>query len=126
VRDLNVAVDVLAKLGSDRAQVPPGVFVEELTSLSIKQPKPITSDASTPSVQVLTIVLSWTQVFFDYIKEHTLPLDKGEAAQIVRRSKNYVLVDNQLYRHGTSSVVLLKCITAEEGRVLLDEIHSGC
>jgi hypothetical protein len=34
VRNLNVVVDILAKLGSDRAQVPPGVFVEELTSLS--------------------------------------------------------------------------------------------
>jgi hypothetical protein len=126
VRDLNVAADVLAKLGSDRAQVPPDVFVEELTSPSIKQPEPVTSDASTPSVQVLTIILSWTQVFFDSIKEHTLPLDKGETTQIVRRSKNYVLVGNQLYRHGTSSVVLLKRITAEEGRELLDEIHSSC
>ena len=27
MRDLNVAADVLAKLGSDRAQVPPDVFV---------------------------------------------------------------------------------------------------
>jgi ribonuclease HI len=30
VCDLNVAADVLAKLGSNRAHVPPGVFVEEL------------------------------------------------------------------------------------------------
>ena len=27
MRDLNVAADVLAKLGSDRAQVPPDVFI---------------------------------------------------------------------------------------------------
>jgi ribonuclease HI len=58
VRDLNVAADILAKLGSDRAQVPPGIFVEELTSPSIKQPKPVTSDALAPNVQVLTIVPS--------------------------------------------------------------------
>jgi hypothetical protein len=126
VRDLNVAVDVLAKLGSDRAQVPPGMFVEELTSLFIKQPEPVTSDALASSVQVLTILTSWTQVFIDYIIEHKLPADKGEATQIVRRSKNYVLVGNQLYRHGASSSVLLKCITTEEGKELLDEIHSGC
>jgi ribonuclease HI len=126
VRDLNVVADVLAKLRSDKAQVPPGVFVEELTSPSIKQPKPVTSNDTAPSVQVLTIVSSWTQVFIDYIKEHKLPTDKGEAAQIVRRSKNYVLVGNQLYRRGASSDILLKCITAEESRDLLDEIHSGC
>ena len=32
LRDSNVAADVLAKLGSDRAKVPPGIFVEELTA----------------------------------------------------------------------------------------------
>jgi hypothetical protein len=37
--DSNVAADVLAKLGSDRALVPPSVFVEELIVPSIKQPK---------------------------------------------------------------------------------------
>ena len=39
LRDSNVAADILAKLGSDRAKVPPGVFVEELTMPSIKQPE---------------------------------------------------------------------------------------
>jgi hypothetical protein len=36
LRDSNVAADVLAKLGSDRVKVPPGVFVKELPSPSIK------------------------------------------------------------------------------------------
>ena len=36
VRDLNVTADVLAKLGSDRAKVPAGVFVQELNVPSIK------------------------------------------------------------------------------------------
>ena len=43
MRDLNIAADVLAKLGSDRAQVPPDVFVQELQVPSIKQ------EASTPT-----------------------------------------------------------------------------
>ena len=36
--DSNIAADILAKLGSDRAKVPPGVFIEELSAPSIKQP----------------------------------------------------------------------------------------
>jgi ribonuclease HI len=36
LRDSNIAADVLAKLGSDRAKVLPGVFIEELPSPSIK------------------------------------------------------------------------------------------
>jgi hypothetical protein len=34
--DSNIAADVLAKLGSDRAKVPPRVFIKELSAPSIK------------------------------------------------------------------------------------------
>jgi ribonuclease HI len=44
LRDSNIAADVLAKLGSNRAKVPPGVFVEELSSPSIKQSGGITPE----------------------------------------------------------------------------------
>ena len=46
LRDSNIAADVLAKLGSDRAEVPPGVFIEELSAPSIKQPEEITPQIS--------------------------------------------------------------------------------
>ena len=49
-----------------------------------------------------------------------------EAEQITRRSKNYVLVGDRLYRWGASSGVLLKCITPEEGQKILEEIHPEC
>jgi hypothetical protein len=49
LRDSNIAADVLAKLGSDRAKVLPGVFVEELPSLSIKQPGGITPEPPAPT-----------------------------------------------------------------------------
>ena len=70
--------------------------------------------------------LAWTQVFIDYIQDHKLPDNKVEVEQIMRRSKNYVLVGDMLYQWGASSGVLLKCITPEEGQQILEEIHSGC
>ena len=66
------------------------------------------------------------QVFIDYIRDHKLPDDMVEAEQITRKSKNYVLVGNRLYRQGASSGVPLKCITPEEGLKILEEIHSEC
>lgn len=36
-RDLNVGVDIFSKLGSARAEVPSGVFVNELSRPSIKE-----------------------------------------------------------------------------------------
>ena len=43
-RDHNVAADVLSKLGSRRAQVPAGVFVQDLWKPSIKLLEADTSD----------------------------------------------------------------------------------
>ena len=55
-----------------------------------------------------------------------MPAEKEEATRVVRRRKNYVLVGDKLYRRATSSGVLLKCVSFEEGKETLDEIHSGC
>lgn len=130
LRDSNVAADVLAKLRSDRAKVPPGVFVEELTTPSIKQPKTShqmeVDQSAEPSRQILTIQASWMQEFIDYIKDKKLPEDKTEAARVIRRSKNYVLVGDKLYKRAASSGVLLKCVPKDKEIEILDEIHSGC
>jgi ribonuclease HI len=57
VRDNNVAVDVLSKLGSTRAQVPVGVFIHELHAPSIPEPVPSTTDPvpSQPVQEVMMI-----------------------------------------------------------------------
>ncbi|XP_066334508.1 uncharacterized protein [Miscanthus floridulus] len=125
VRYLNVAADVLAKVRSDRALVPAGVFVQELAASSIKQEATPSVDTPMRDVQVLTVTPSWTQVFIDYIRDHKLPADKVEVEQVTRRSRNYVLVGDKLYRRGVSSGVLLKFIIAEEGKEILEEIHAG-
>jgi hypothetical protein len=74
----------------------------------------------------MVITRSWTQDFIDYIKENKLPSNKEEATRIIIRSKNYILVGDNLYRRVASSGVLLKCISREEGKEILEEIHLGC
>jgi hypothetical protein len=74
----------------------------------------------------MIITRSWTQDFIDYIKENKLPANREEAIRIIRRSKNYVLIGDNLYRRVASSGVLLKCITREEGKEIIEEIHLGC
>jgi hypothetical protein len=60
LHDSNIVVDVLAKLGSDRAKVPPDVFIEELSAPSIKQPGEITPELPAKGTQILVITTSWT------------------------------------------------------------------
>jgi hypothetical protein len=49
LHDSNVAADILTKLGSDRMKVPSGVFIEELSAPSIKQPGEITPELLAPT-----------------------------------------------------------------------------
>ena len=43
----------------------------------------------------------------------------------MRRSKQYVLVDGKLWRKNAKEEILMKCITQEDGKHLLDQIHSS-
>jgi hypothetical protein len=127
VRDNNVAADVLSKLGSTRAQVPAGVFVHELHAPSIPELAPPTTDPAHPpaSLEVMMIDVDWRQSFIDYLSEQKVPSDKNLAEQLICRAKSYVLVGDKLYRQGTSSGVLMKCVPREEGKGILEEIHKG-
>jgi ribonuclease HI len=98
VRDVNFAADVIAKLGSNLAKVPGRVFVQELTKPSIKVKAAHLVDTTMPNRQLIVIVPDWTQVFIDYIKHCKPPKDKVQAKQVIRRSRNYVLVGNKSYR----------------------------
>ena len=81
------------------------------------------------SREVMIIEGDWRTTFIDYIKDKVLPLgikkDDAEAIHIMRRSKNYILVDNKLYKRGTGSGILMKCVTTEEGKGILREAHEG-
>jgi hypothetical protein len=75
IRDNNVGADVLSKLDSDRASVPPGVFIHELHHSSIKAPdsSSIIQGPKEPDREVLMIEVDWRVIFIDYIQKHTLP-----------------------------------------------------
>jgi ribonuclease HI len=127
VRDNNVAADVLSKLGSTRAQVPAGVFVHELHTPSIPEPAPPTTVPVHPPAgqEVMMIDVDWRQPFIDYLSEQKVPSDKNLVEQLIRRAKSYVLVGDKLYKRGTSSGVLMKCVPRQEGKDILEEIHKG-
>jgi hypothetical protein len=75
------------------------------------------------------IEVDWRVAFIDYIQEHKLPhsIDpkSAEGTRILRRSKGYVLVGGNLYKRGSASSILMKCVSTEEGKEILQEIHEG-
>ena len=63
-------------------------------------------------------------LYVAYILRKELPEDEEEARQIVRRSKAFTVIKGQLFRESVTGVCQ-KCITPEEGRMILNDIHSG-
>lgn len=112
MRDLNVATNVLAKLRLEWAHVPGMVFVQELIKPPIKDQVTEEIDTPMPDRQLMIVTLDWIKVFIDYILHHKLIKHKVQIEQVTRRSNNYVLVGDKLYRWGASSGVLMKCIIA--------------
>jgi ribonuclease HI len=129
----NVAADVLSKLGSRRALVQAGVFVQDLRKPSIKlldpdNPEPPLKDQNlAPPHDVLMSEKEddWRKPFIDFILDQLVPGDKAERERTTRRSANYIVIGTDLYSKVASTSVLMKCILRSEGLHLLAEIHSG-
>ena len=127
VRDQNQLVDHLSKLGSSRAVIPPGVFVQDLLAPSIKEEMEIQKVPSTEQL-VLMVPLpttDWREQFIKYLSSAEVPTDKTETECLIRRSKHYVLADGNLMRKSAKEGILQKCITQEDRVKLLLKIHSG-
>jgi hypothetical protein len=111
-RDRNAAADTLSKLGSSRAQVPPGVFVQEVSRPSI--PSDQAEECNTLS-QPESDSNDWREHIIRYMKNEEEPDDKAAAERIARQSAHYTLIGGALYRRGATGV-LMKCISLTTGR----------
>ena len=62
----------------------------------------------------------WWIQFIDFIREFKLPphveAKSAEAARIIRRTKGFVLVGDNLYKCSASGI-LIKCVTLEKARI---------
>jgi hypothetical protein len=67
---------------------------------------------------------AWISEIRDYLKENIFPKDHVSAKRIVWLAKRYTVVEGDRYRRGTNDI-FMRCITQEEGRELLVEIHGG-
>ena len=72
----------------------------------------------------MVVIAPWTEPFLASLTRQELPEDQNEARCIVRRSKAYRVHEGELYKKSTTEV-LQRCISVEEGQNLLVEIHAG-
>jgi hypothetical protein len=139
----NDEADVLENIGSQCLAIPPGVFWEEINERSTKakkQPKKkekLEKDSGAPAIseanvsgdeeeshEVMVVQVPWMQVYIAYILRKEIPEDPVEARRVIRRSKAFTVVKGELYKRSISGV-LQRCVTPEEGRVILKDVHEG-
>ena len=96
--DNNQAADVLARIGANRDDVPPNIFLERLFKPSVlleeesgnnkpEQAAPTgdPADDITPSTHdIMAVIAPWTEPFLAYLLRQELPEDQNEARCIVR------------------------------------------
>jgi ribonuclease HI len=145
-RRYNEAADELTKITSSRATVPPDVFARDLHQPSVDlgseggvdgpslDPQP---EAKAPSTRAEAMQVEglappsdpeqdWRIPYLDHLVRGDLPLDKIEARRVARRAKSFVIFgDSEELYHRSPTGVLQHCITNEEGRRLLNDLHSG-
>jgi hypothetical protein len=150
----NSAADALSASTSTQAPVPKGVFQRRLLKPSAQPADLVEGGRTSTSKLAVPAVLhpwspprvvcslegpedlrepcsnsqegsdAWISKVRDYLNNNFLPEDQASAERIVRMAKRYTVVEGDLYRQGANGI-LMRCITQEEGRDLLAEIHGG-
>jgi hypothetical protein len=144
-RRYNEAADKLAKITSSQTIVPPNVFTKDLHQPSVNiradegvdgpslDPPPEAEALSTGAEAMLaegsTLLANpepdWHISYLDHLTRGDLPSDKIEARRIARRAKSFVIFgDSRELYHRSPTSILQRCITNEEGRNLLNDLHS--
>jgi hypothetical protein len=142
----NEAADELAKIASNRTMVPPDVFAKDLQQPSVDlgsngrvdgpslDPPPV-AEAPSTGAKAMQVEGStppsdpkpdWRVPYLDHLIRGDLPSDRTEARWIARRAKTFMIFgDSRELYHRSPTGVLQRCITNEEGRELLNDLHSG-
>nr|AAS01973.1 retrotransposon protein, putative, Ty3-gypsy sub-class [Oryza sativa Japonica Group] len=130
----NIEPDDLARRASRREPLEPGTFLDILTKPSVKEVSgevsPDTPDISSEATKAERAVADiettddWRIPLIKFINSEELPKDDTEAEKITRKAKIYCMVGDDLYKKAPNGV-LLKCVSSDDGRHLLLDIHEG-
>nr|ABA99731.1 retrotransposon protein, putative, Ty3-gypsy subclass [Oryza sativa Japonica Group] len=121
LRHNNEAADRLANFGSKREAAPSDVFVEHLYEPTVPRKETVKA----MDIQGVSMIeADWREPFTKFLSKQELPQDKNEAERISRRNRLYIIHETELYKKSPSGI-LQRCVSLEEGRQLLKDIHSG-
>src|SRR4051812_40209581 len=105
-RRKNEEADALSRIRSSKQAPPPGVFLDVISKPSIPPPKEVDLGVPLDPEQTLVAVAEpeddWTTPFLAYLEHGMLPIDKTTARMILRRSKSFTIINDELYKRSAT------------------------
>jgi ribonuclease HI len=117
-RGENEHADLLAKSAAQGLPLPSEVFFETIKAPSI--------ELMERAVLTISLVHSedWRTKIISFLQGNCLSDDEAYNKRMEARTRPYVIIEGELYKHGVCSP-LLKCLSRNEGHELMKDIHAG-
>jgi ribonuclease HI len=117
-RGENEHADLLAKLAAQGLPLPSEVFFETIKAPSVELMERV--------VLAISLVHSedWRTEIITFLQGNCLSDDEAYNNRMEARTRSYVIIEGELYKHGVCSP-LLKCLSRAKGIELMKEIHAG-
>jgi hypothetical protein len=117
-RGENEHADLLAKSAAHGLPLPSEVFFETIRAPSV--------ELLERAVLTISPIHSedWRTEIISFLQGNCLSDDEAYNKRIEARTRPYVIIEGELYKHGVCSP-LLKCLSRTEGIELMKEIHAG-
>jgi ribonuclease HI len=125
-RARNEEADALAKAAARGETFPSDVFYHVIGTPAVRNPEGlhVTNNAEGHRIVNLIMTEDWQAPITLFLQGYYHPSDVNEAKRLKHRSRDFVLVGDQLYKKEISQP-MLKCVTETEGIQILREVHSG-
>jgi ribonuclease HI len=121
----NEEADALAKAVAKGEVLPSNVFYHVIGTPAVRNPEglQITNDTDDHCIVNIIMAEDWRDLITLYLQGHYHSSDINEAKHLKHRSRDFALLEGQLYKKGISQP-MLKCVTETEGIQILSEVHS--
>jgi hypothetical protein len=118
LRGENEHADLLAKSAAQWLPLSLEVFFETIKAPSVKLME--------RAVLTISLVHSedWRSEIISFLQGNCLSDDEVYNKRMEARTRTYVIIEGELYKHRVCSP-LLKCLSRAEGQELMKEIHAG-
>jgi hypothetical protein len=109
---------LLAKSAAQGLPLPSEVFFETIKAPSVKPMERAVLTVSPVHSE------DWRTEIISFLQGNCLSSDEAYNKRMEARTRPYVMIEGELYKHGVCSP-LLKCLSRAEGMELMKEIHAG-